>query len=356
MKKFNRRKKRTSGHYPFENTNTIDGFDEEYSELKTSKDTPIMVNAFDSEEQFHKYGSALESEVPYDPLVDLNQGSMKERLSEIFGKLRPYLFRLRAYLGKKVKWVYTQLNSLLRSDRLRSVYHRISRTLHRVRLIPRSRLVFAAGLGLLFLLTWWVVASPDESDQGTLTSTIAGLQHAHEVREKPAAAESKLLMGHALFSKGLRHKALRLYRKALEFDPEISDFQLISNLTGSFGTKAQNKAAKLIVQHQITGAKDQLRNKLRHKRRAVRKKALQTLAKLGEVKRSDRVTFYLMDLRSRSCNIQRRAVDKLANLGDKRAIANLQAAGKRDKKRTAWYQDSCLGDTVAVAINKIRSQ
>lgn len=236
---------------------------------------------------------------------------------------------------------------------------------------PKRRLLFGiVGLGLVGLFMLWFAFSSDSPDsQGAESDepesavpeesqspppTIAQLRR--QVKQNPKNAQARLLLGHALFAAGKRDRALRFYTKALELDVSVQDSQLVNNLLKSFGSKNQDRAARLIGKHKITDAKEGLRNHLRHKRRLVRTKALKTLAQLGKVSRSDRVGYYLLDLRAKDCAVRIRAVTQLGNLGDKKAIPAMQEAKQKDKDETPWYKSSCLGNTVQDAIEKIRGK
>lgn len=224
-----------------------------------------------------------------------------------------------------------------------------------VRLQPRTLLVLGVTLvGIAGIVGLSVLLTSDTVDNSGSKQTVTELQR--EVKDNPQEAKSRLLLGHALFSSGKRNSALQSYEKALELDPGIADAKLARNLAESIGTESQSQAANLIVKHKITDAEKDLRKQLSNKRRSVRVLALQTLTKLGKATREDRVDFYLQDLRTKNCKTQRTAVKNLRSLGDKRAIAALQEADRRDKEATPWYQSSCLGDAAEDTINRIRAK
>ena len=70
-------------------------------------------------------------------------------------------------------------------------------------------------------------------------------------------------------------------------------------------------------------------------------------------KHDDYFDVWVADLSEENCDVRRHAVDKLGELGDKRAINVLKVAGKKDGEKTSWWQFSCLGTRPGDAEKKI---
>lgn len=223
-----------------------------------------------------------------------------------------------------------------------------------VRTQPRTVKIIGLSLvGVVALSAGLYVALGNFELGRASPETIASLQS--KVISDPKDADLRLELGHALFSSGKRDKALRSYGKALSLDADVVDSRLADNLVACFGTKTQKKAARLLANFKMNDAEEGLRKLLRHKQRWVRLDALRTLTKIGHrPTRGESVAFYMLDLKAANCTTRRRAVARLGNLGDKRAIGAIQAAHRRDEEETSWYESSCLGDTPKVVVSKLR--
>ena len=212
--------------------------------------------------------------------------------------------------------------------------------------------MIAVGVGLAAVIVLWLVLAAELQHDSLGSPTIDELQR--EVKNYPKNAETRLLLGHALFSDKRREMALQSYNKALELKAGITDTELANNLIACFGTRVQSKAANLIIKYKLTDAEEGLRNSLNDKRRSVRFLAMQTLGKLGKAKRADRLDFYILDLQASDCEIRLRAVKNLGNLGSRRAISFLQVADRQDKRAKPKNRKSCLGNAATNAVKKIR--
>jgi len=175
-------------------------------------------------------------------------------------------------------------------------------------------------------------------------------------KAEPKNADAQLELGHGYFAVDRRSSALHAYSKALGLNARIADQKLANNLIGCFGKKEQGSAATLLGKYKITLAAAGLHEHTRDGHASVRSDALRVLEQMGKAERGDYVNVALQDLEVADCGMRRRAVEKLATYGDKRVIAALKAAAKKDADATAWYASSCLGDAVAKAEAKVAAR
>lgn len=224
----------------------------------------------------------------------------------------------------------------------------------------RPHLFILVGLGVVIVggaITAAIAGMPDWEVLDDVRETVLAKPTLAELRKKaksdPKNSALQVELGHAHFEAGNRAAAVRAYARALSLDPQSATGRMIDNLVACFRTREQSAAAALIGRHKLTDAESKLDDLTRDKRASVRWGAIRTLEKLGKASRVDYVNVYLIDLESAECNVRRNAVGKLGELGDKRTISHLRAAGKKDEKDTPWYAASCLGSRVEDAEKRI---
>jgi hypothetical protein len=67
----------------------------------------------------------------------------------------------------------------------------------------------------------------------------------------------------------------------------------------------------------------------------------------------DYATVYELDLDSPDCDVRRRAVEKLAKVGDKGSLAAIRAAAKKDDDETVVVTEEVLTPADAVATDEV---
>ncbi len=167
---------------------------------------------------------------------------------------------------------------------------------------------------------------------------------ARHAKQKPNDAVAQRNLGHAQFAAGRRARAMRSYDRALALDPGVADERLVSNAVATFGRREQPKAEALIAKHQLADAAKGLEPLTRSHRYAVRWGAVRTLRKLGKDTRSAYVHAYVVDLSSQDCEVRQRAMEKLAQVGDRSALSAIRRAKVEDAKTGGWFHGTCLGD------------
>lgn len=172
-------------------------------------------------------------------------------------------------------------------------------------------------------------------------------------RTHPRDATAQRDLGHALFAARHPGAALAAYRKALALDAGIADDRMVENLVAAFGSKEQDEAEALIWKNQLGGAQKGLEALVGSRRSGVRWGAVQTLDRLKKGTRTNWETAYILDLESPTCDVRRRAVEKLGAIGTRRAVKALRAAKVGDEKTGGWFRDRCLGERLEVAEREI---
>jgi hypothetical protein len=172
-------------------------------------------------------------------------------------------------------------------------------------------------------------------------------------REHPKDAGAQRELGHALFAAKHRAAGVAAYRHALLLDAGVADDRMVGNLVATFGTKEQEAAEAVIWKNQLVGAQPGLEALVSSKRSGVRWGAVQTLDRLRKGTRGNWETAYILDLESTSCDVRRRAVDKLGDIGTQRAVKALRAAKEEDAKTGGFFRSRCLGDRLEDAEKQI---
>jgi hypothetical protein len=185
-------------------------------------------------------------------------------------------------------------------------------------------------------------------------AAIASLVHfRHATPSAAVRAAMQRQMGDRQFAAGNRMGGLRAYERALALEPK-SDDRMIANLVGCYGVhNEQPVAATLIVRYRLTAAAGPLELLTHSGARGARWGAVHTLDKLGLSRPSEYVDAWVSDLKAPQCDVRRSAVEKLGAHGDRKVVAALRAAKRRDKQETPWYRKSCLGSRPARAERQI---
>jgi tetratricopeptide (TPR) repeat protein len=174
-------------------------------------------------------------------------------------------------------------------------------------------------------------------------------------KREPKAWQAQRDLGHSQFAAGQHAQALKSYERALKLNAEAADGRMVDNLAKCYRTPEQAEAESLIVQYKMDAAKD-LEGLSRDKAYATRWAALDTLDKLGKVKRADLLQAWHRDLEdpAATCDARRRAVEMIGDYDSgKDVVAQLRAAKKKDQAQTPWYKRSCLGSRTDDAEKKI---
>ncbi|MFZ5470180.1 MAG: hypothetical protein ACOZIN_12165 [Myxococcota bacterium] len=231
----------------------------------------------------------------------------------------------------------------------------------RLRLRSKPRRFYIGGavvlLGLVAvgLMTWrglpdWEAIDQLQNAVGAQASLPELMKRA---KENPKDASIQLDLGHAYFAAQKHKSALAAYDRALALDKSVASGRLIDNLLACYGKDEQGAAHAILVQYKLTHAEAGLRQLVDNARWSVRTGAMDTLERLGKATREDAFTVWMLDLKSPDCDVKRHAVEKLGELGDKRALDAIRAAKKKDDEETPWYAFSCIGGRAEDAQNKI---
>jgi hypothetical protein len=164
-----------------------------------------------------------------------------------------------------------------------------------------------------------------------------------EARAHPKDAGAQRDLGHALAA-ARQPGAVAAYRTALALDAGSSDGRMVDNLVAAFGTKEQEAAEEVIWRNKLLGAQKGLEALVSSPRSGVRWGAVQTLDRLKKGKLANWEAAYILDLGAGSCDVRRRAVTKLGEIGTQRAVKALHAAKEADAKTDGWFSSPCLGD------------
>lgn len=211
--------------------------------------------------------------------------------------------------------------------------------------LAATGVVLAVAGGLAFAFD----ALP-ELDLGS-PQTLAEARAEATAHPKDAVAQREL--GHALFGAKRRTAGVAAYRHALQLDAGVADGKMIDNLVASFGTKDQEAAEAVIWKNALVDAQPKLEPLVRSRSYGVRWGAVQTLDRLHKGTMGNWETAYILDLEASSCDVKRRAVAKLGNIGTQRAVKALRAAKAGDEKTDGWFSSPCLGDRLEDAEKQI---
>jgi hypothetical protein len=170
--------------------------------------------------------------------------------------------------------------------------------------------------------------------------TVADLQKDATTTSSP---EQWRTLGHAEFAKGHVIAALKAYDRALSIDPKAVDEQMRTNVVAAYYGKAQPAAQDFVVRHKMVDVSPRLERLTDDGDSKVRWAAMSTLEKLGKTSKYDYRRALTADLDSSQCEVRRKAVERLGELGDQHAIPTLRLAKKKDHDSTPWYKASCLG-------------
>jgi len=170
--------------------------------------------------------------------------------------------------------------------------------------------------------------------------TVAELQKDATASNSP---EQWRTLGHAEFAKGHPTAALKAYDRALSLDPTAVDEQMRTDVVAAYYGKAQPAAQDFVVRHKLVDLTPRLERLTDDGDSRVRWGAMSTLEKLGKTSKYDYRRALTADLESPQCEVRRKAIERLGELGDQHAIPTLRLAKKKDHDATPWYKASCLG-------------
>jgi HEAT repeat protein len=157
------------------------------------------------------------------------------------------------------------------------------------------------------------------------------------------SAEQWRALGHAEFAKAHVLAALKAYDRALSLDRTAADEPMRTNLVAAYYGKAQPAAHELVVRHKLVDLTPRLERLTDDGDSRVRWGAMSTLEKLGKTSKYDYRRALTADLDSAQCEVRRKAIERLGELGDQHAIPSLRLAKKKDHDATPWYKATCLG-------------
>lgn len=206
-------------------------------------------------------------------------------------------------------------------------------------------ILIAAGAGLAFafdLLPDFDLSSPETVAEAT-----------RNVREHPKDGGAQRDLGHARFAAKKRAAGIAAYRQALALDAGAADDRMVKNLVACFGTPQQEAAEAVIWKNKLVGAQAGLEPLVSSRRPSVRWGAVQTLDRLKKGTKANWETAYILDLDSPTCEVRRRAVDKLGEMGTQRSLKALRGAKAEDEKTGGWFSSRCLGDRLEAAEKQI---
>ncbi len=219
--------------------------------------------------------------------------------------------------------------------------------------VTRRRPVLATGaVAGLVVVAGLAAAVALDLDLGVFASKSVAEARA-SARAHPDSAVAQRDLGHTLWAAKKRHGALAAYAKALRVDPGVADDAMVAHLLAAFGTRDQAEAEALITRHKLTAADEGLQKLTRSKQRRARWGAVHTLDRIEKGKKTYWETAYILDLDSPDCEVRRVAVDRLGQIGTRRAIAALHEVKKEDEQSGGWFRSRCLGDRVGDAEQKI---
>jgi hypothetical protein len=232
---------------------------------------------------------------------------------------------------------------------------RVAEALRRTAGWVRRRKLAAAivGLGLVLAVAGGLAFAFDALPSFGLFAPKNLAEARANTRTHPGDASAQRDLGHALFAAKHPGAAVAAYRKALALDAGIADDRMIDNLVALFGSREQDEAEALIWKNQLVGAQKGIEPLVGSRRYGVRWGAVQTLDRLKKGSKTNWETAYLLDLESPTCDVRRRAVEKLGAIGTRRAVRALHAAKAADEKTGGWFRSRCLGERLEVAEREI---
>jgi tetratricopeptide (TPR) repeat protein len=216
-----------------------------------------------------------------------------------------------------------------------------------------KRVAVAAGVAIVVVAGVGVAWSLDALPELDLFSPQTLAEARANARAHPKEADAQRALGHALYASKHRAAAVAAYRHALALDPAAADDRMVENLVASFGTAQQDEAEGLIWKNKLLDAQPKLEKLVGSRSHAVRWGAVQTLDRLKKGNVSNWETAYILDLDSPTCDVRRRAVDKLGQIGTQRAVKALRSAKAADEKTDGWFSSPCLGDRLQDAEKQI---
>jgi len=155
------------------------------------------------------------------------------------------------------------------------------------------------------------------------------------------------LLGAESAASGDFNAAVRAYSSALALNPEYKkDASPVEKLLRAPEDEEADLAVSYIVSEWGKAAYKRLKEALKDPDYNTHWNAATALEELGY--RVDTLDLLVMDLNNEDCEMRKVAVEKMDELGDRKAIPKLEAARGRH-----WDDNSCMGDSIDVAIENL---
>jgi HEAT repeat protein len=222
-------------------------------------------------------------------------------------------------------------------------------------LIGSAAVVLVAGGYLVKRHGVPVISKPETG------KSLAAEQSMKELRESaksdPKDATVRLAMGHKLYKAKKHDAALRSYEYALDLDGKVGDEEMMRNLVASYrDPTTRAMAQQTIVSHKLVKIEDHLDDLASDADPEVRAAALATLEKLGRRSVDDELAALALDIKSPDCKVRQRAVERLGQMNDARALPIVKEAAQFDQKNSLWHKqikNTCLGDRAVFAERRL---
>lgn len=207
---------------------------------------------------------------------------------------------------------------------------------------PKVAIAIAAAVVVVAAGAAWLASEglPDWAPFGPKTVS----ELAAHARKHPSDAAAQRDLGHAQYAAGRRVRALASYARALALDRGSADDRMVENAVAAFGKPEQARAEALIARYRLTDAAKALEPLSKSRRHSVRWGAVRTLKRLGKDTRTVYENAYVADLSSQDCDVRRRAMERLAQVGDRSTLAAIRRAKAEDERTRSWFRGTCLGD------------
>jgi serine/threonine-protein kinase len=165
--------------------------------------------------------------------------------------------------------------------------------------------------------------------------------------ENPNDHRAFYLLGAQSAAAGDFNASVRAYSSALALNPEYKeDASPVEMLLRAPEGEEADLAVSYIVSEWGKAAYKKLKAALKDPDYNTHWNAASALEELGY--RVNVLDLLVMDLNNEDCEMRKAAVEKMAELGSRSALPELEAA--REK---SWDDDSCMGDSIEVAMDKL---
>lgn len=172
-----------------------------------------------------------------------------------------------------------------------------------------------------------------------------------------ASAAMLLAQGHLAFAQQHRETGADAYRKALELAPALADNRrLAANLVSALGWETR-LARELLERYHSDAMVEALTARTAEPGYWGRLHAAQVLQAIGHGERVQRVAAALLDLReAEGCDKRQAAVQRLGELGDRRALGVLEPLAQMSLLQRLTSEDACLVEAARAAIARISGE